>query len=97
MSTDAAELATSRKSSAMKHMLGWSLSALAIMTFSFGQASAAAGQVVTAKGASVTAKGASVTSTATTAPAAISATDKTKVPHDYGPPAASGQRRPPKK
>jgi len=67
----------------MKHMLGWSLSALAIVTFSFGQASAAAGQVVTAKGASVT-------STAATAPAAISATDKTKVPHDYGRPRGIG-------
>jgi hypothetical protein len=91
MSTDATELATSRKSSPMKHMLGWSLSTLAIMTFSFGQASAAASQVVTAKGASVT------STKAATAPAANGATDKTKVPHYLRPPpAASGQPRPPK-
>ncbi|HEX7537030.1 MAG TPA: hypothetical protein VF391_08495, partial [Dermatophilaceae bacterium] len=37
----------------MKNRLGWSLATLAILTFSFGQAAAAASQVVTANGASV--------------------------------------------
>jgi len=86
------ELATSSwKSSAMKRRLGWSLATLAIMTFSFGQAGAAASQIVTAKSASVMVKQAValVPPAAVSAPAALNAptspTDVTKVPHYFGP------------
>ena len=37
----------------MKHRLGWLLAVLAIISFSFGQASASASQVIAAKAASV--------------------------------------------
>jgi hypothetical protein len=74
----------------MKDRLGWPMATLAILTFSFGQATAAASQVVTST--SVASAVTSTTAAAALAPTAAgvlnaptSATDKTKVPHYFGP------------
>ena len=66
----------------MKNKFGWFLTTLAIMTFTFGQGSAAAVQIATAQAAAVPA---AAVPAAVVSNAPVSPTDLTKVPHYFGP------------